>query len=488
MQEKIMQEKVILEDVLAEFYPLNKIPRPSGHEKAVSDYLAHRLQELGLSVVQDEKNNLIADLPASKGYEHAPRVALQGHMDMVCVAQDGKVYDPLTDAIETERDEQYLRAKGTSLGADDGIGVAVILYVLQHAKKHGALRVILTTDEEVGMSGAISLASEHLQGVDFLINCDSENYDELTVGSAGSVHLDFHKSFQRVQLPYHHAWKLEVAGLKGGHSGERIGDGRANAIQEVAMCFAALDEAKISYALVSFQGGKARNAIPNQAEAVFLTDAAESDLQKVFVAEQKRFLGAFSTADADGKITLTAVDSTPVTVMPQTEATAFLRLLRILHTGVYAMSQITPGLVETSANLGMASVQDDQAMIAFFPRSGIDEKLIDFRRRAEDLAQTFGFTLDEGAFSPAWKERKDSRLKDVMNEVFKAQNHGQGMKVMTIHAGLECGWHCQKNPALDMVSIGVTTLDIHSPKEHVELKTIAPEVRLLLAVLEKLAE
>ena len=208
----------ILADVLDEFSNLAKIPRKSGHEKAVSDYLKKRLEGMGLSVVQDDVNNIIADMPASPGYESAPRTILQCHMDMVCVAEEGVSYDPLTDPIRLHRTDEILEAEGTSLGSDDGSGIAIIIHTLKSVKRHGPLRMIVTVDEEQGMTGAVHLDKKYLSDADFLINCDSENYDELTVGSAGSVNLDFEKEMKEQKPVCGSAYEIAVSGLKGGHS------------------------------------------------------------------------------------------------------------------------------------------------------------------------------------------------------------------------------------------------------------------------------
>ena len=248
------QNNEILEGVLNEFAKLAAIPRKSGHEQAVSDFLKNYLTELGFAVTQDEKNNIIADKPACPGFENAPLTILQGHMDMVCVAAEGVAFDPLKDAIKLVRDEKFLRADGTSLGADDGIGVAEAIYIMKNAKDHGPLRMIVTVDEEQGMTGAIHLDAKHLQDAKFLINCDSENYDELTVGSAGSVNLDFSREIKWVKPEMTAAWQIEVKGLLGGHSGERIGDGRGNAIRTLAMTLAAL-AAEGEVELAAFNGG-----------------------------------------------------------------------------------------------------------------------------------------------------------------------------------------------------------------------------------------
>ncbi len=479
------QKDVVLEDVLAEFAKLAEIPRKSGHEKAVSDYLYCYLKKQGFSVYQDEVNNIIADKPATAGYEKAPLTILQGHMDMVCVAEEGITYDPLQDPIRLHRTAEYLEAEGTSLGADDGIGVAEALYILKNASEHGPLRMIVTVDEEQGMTGAIHLDGKHLTDASYLINCDSENYDELTVGSAGSVNLDFSKRMVCEPVTAKKAWKISIKGLLGGHSGERIGDGRGNAIRTMAMLLTALEEAGICFALVSIQGGKARNAIPADAEAVLATDASMADIQRVLAEQKTCFLQMYGAVDSSIVISLQEA-SLPAKAFAAEETKGLLQLLHILHTGTYAMSQVIPGLVETSANLGVIHTAEDVVEIHFFPRSGIDQKIDEFRQMAKDYAALTGFTVKIGTQSPGWKENKNSRLAKIMAETFQEQN-GRPMKVETIHAGLECGWHFRKNPQLDMVSIGVTTMDIHSPNEKLLLSTVTPQVQLILETIRKIA-
>ena len=355
---------------------------------------------------------------------------------------------------------------------------------MKTAKDHGPLRLIVTTDEEQSMKGAIRLSAEHLKDASFLINCDSENYDELTVGSAGSVDLDFTRELKRVEPETPFAWKIEVKGLLGGHSGERIGDGRGNAIRTLAMILTAL-QAKGEVELASFAGGKARNAIPNDAAAVFVTDLPKEEIEAVIKDQQERFKKMYGNVEPQILVPLTSVEA-PQQVLTAGDAKRLLNLLTILHTGVYAMSTVIPGLVETSANLGVVNMTANEVEVQFFPRSAVDQKLDEFRQYAETVAALTGFTAHIGTQSPGWKENKDSRLAKIVAETFAEQN-GKPMKVETIHAGLECGWHFRKNPKLDMVSIGVTTKDIHSPKEHLVLATVKPQVDLIVETLHKIA-
>ena len=474
----------ILESVLDEFKKLAAIPRQSGHEQAVSDFLKKYLTDAGFAVQQDEVNNIIADAPATPGFEKAPLTIIQGHMDMVCVAEEGRAFDPQRDAIKLVRDEKYLKAEGTSLGADDGIGVAEGIYVLKNAKEHGPLRLIVTVDEERGMTGAINLDEKYLKEASFLINCDSENWDELTVGCAGSVNLDFSRQLKRVEATGSTAWNISVGGLLGGHSGERIGDGRGNAIRTVALALQALQEKGV-VEIADFSGGTARNAIPDSASALVFTDVTEADIKAVLAAEAERFAKIYGAVDPSARFHMNKTEA-HIKVLTAGDTKRLLTLLTTLHTGVFAMSTVIPGLVETSANLGVVEMTEEEVSIQYFPRSAVDQKLDEFRFFAKEMAELTGFTANIGTQSPGWKENKDSRLAKIMTEIFETQN-GQKMKVETIHAGLECGWHFRKNPQLDMVSIGVTTADIHSPKERLELATVEPQVMLIMEALKKIA-
>lgn len=474
----------ILDGVLEEFEGLAAIPRPSGHEKAVSDYLKQRLETLGFSVVQDDVYNIIADKPATKGYEKSPRTILQGHMDMVCVAQPGYAYTPEQDPIRLVYGEQYLEAKGTSLGADDGIGVAAAIYLMQTVKEHGPLRFIVTVDEERGMTGTMALSEKYFADANFLINCDSENYDELTIGSAGGVDIEFTRELSRTAPAQKNCYRITVNGLRGGHSGERIGDGRGNAIRTLALAlFSIQDHGTLE--LISIRGGTARNAIPSASEAVIRTNLSEEDLRAIIDEQKMRFLHSYGNVDPNVRMEVQTinVDQNPIKAG---DTMRLLRLLVMLHTGVFSMSSVASG-VETSANLGRVDMNGERVAVQFYPRSEIDEKTEEFCLFAKQLAALTGFSANIGVPSPAWKANPNSRLAHLMAGIFKKQN-GKSMKIETIHAGLECSWHARKNPELDMVSVGVTTENIHSPQERLVLATIEPQVKMIAEAIKKIAQ
>ena len=481
----MVDDAKILETVIGEFEALTRIPRPSGHERAVSDYLKKRFTEIGCTVTQDEALNIIAELPATKGCESAPRTILQGHMDMVCVAKPGVSYDPMKDPIKMVRTEEALTADGTSLGGDDGIGVAEILLALQYAENHGPLRAIITVDEEQGMTGARHLDAAYLKDARFLINCDSEDYHILTVGSAGSVSLNFSRMLTRKEseLP---AYCIAVEGLLGGHSGERIGDGRGNAIRTLALALQTIEElGKIE--IVSFMGGTARNAIPPTAEAIIRTGIAEREMVNVLVAEEKRFHALYGAVDPAMKFAFRAVENTEHVISAE-EQHDLIVLLTLLRTGVYDMSHTHPKLVETSANLGVLHMDANEVQVQFYPRSSVDERLDEIVRMARSMAELTNFSLFVGTKSPAWRECEKSTLAQIVGEVYATQNGGAQMTTFSIHAGLETSWYAAKNPELDMVSIGVTTTGIHTPAERVEVATIVPEAKLMMETLRRIGQ
>ncbi len=480
-----IEDEKIVDEVLEDFAAIAAIPRPSFHEKAVSDYLLGVFRALGCEVRQDAANNIIADRAASPGYESSPRVILQAHMDMVCVAEEGVEYDPLRDPIRLCRTGDELSAEGTSLGADDGAGIAMILYVFRHAEQVGPLRAIITTDEETGMSGAQALDAKVFSDADILINWDSENFDELTRGCAGSVGVDFRRELHWCNPMMSQAWNISVCGLLGGHSGERIGDGRGNAIRILAQTLHALKNAGISFSVASMTGGSARNAIAAEAEAVIATQSRREEILRVISDMEQHVRTVLGNVDPGISIKLSEVEM-PAQIMGDSEMEALTDALLLLHTGVFQMSSTMPGLVETSANLGLIRTEGNEVWFSYFVRSSVDEKLGEIADACRILGTRLGLAVNIATPSPGWRERPQSELSDIMATIFEEQN-GRPMKVGVIHAGLECGWHIKKAPHLDMVSIGVTTCDIHSPKERLDLTTVVPQVRLVMETLHTIA-
>ncbi len=336
------------------------------------------------------------------------------------------------------------------------------------------------------MSGAQALDAKAFSDADFLINWDSENFDELTRGCAGCVSVDFRRKLHCCNPMMPQALCISVYGLLGGHSGERIGDGRGNAIRILAQTLHALKNAGVPFSVASINGGSARNAIAAKAEAVIATQSRKEEVSRVISEMEQHVRTVFANVDPGISINLSDAEM-PAQVMGDSDMEALTDALLLLHTGVFQMSPTMPGLVETSANLGLLRTEKSEAWFSYFARSSVDEKLGEIADACRILGMRLGLEVGVATPAPGWRERPQSALSDMMAMIFEEQN-GRPMKVGVIHAGLECGWHIQKAPHLDMVSIGVTTHDIHSPKETLDLKTIAPQVRLVMETLHEIAQ
>jgi dipeptidase D len=476
----------IIQGVLAEFSGLAKYPRPSHHEKAVSDYIVSRLRELGADPIQDAVYNIIADIPATAGMENIPRAIIQGHMDMVCVAKPGVAYDPLTDPIRIKRDGNILSAEGTSLGADDGIAVAVALYLLDRKASHGPLRLIFTVDEETSMTGATHLDPKYVQDAKYIINCDSESIDILVVGSAGSRHTDFSRQVKWQKNGFDAAVTISAHDFLGGHSGETINAGKSNAIKALALLLQRLRAQGISFTLAQINGGVAANAIPSTAQAVLALRSTDvTAVQTAAAQAQQDCRLIYGEVEKNASFTVTSAD-VPAQTFSSADTTAVIQLLSLLHCGVFAMNQHLPKLPDLSANIGTIKLDGDTLNIQYFPRSSSDARLEELIGTLPVLAELTGFDLTIGGLDPAWSENPHSELRPIMSKIYKELT-GKDARVEAMHGGLETGFFYAANPNLDIVSIGATTHDIHSPEETLELDTVALLVRLVARTLLSLS-
>ncbi len=461
----------ILESVLDEFKNLAAIPRPSKNEEQVSNFLREYLKSLGFEVAQDKFKNIIAEIPAN-GKNSAVTI-LQAHMDMVCVAESGVDYEPLRDAIKLIRTEKYLKAAGTSLGADDGIGIAEILYIAKNHKNfpHGPIRIIFTTDEEQGMSGAINLDAKYFTDAAYLINCDSEKHGELVVGSAGNVHVDFSRRINYVAPNLDSAIQVKIFGLRGGHSGLEITENHANAIKIAEKFLRRLDKIE----LAKIDSGNAANVIPDAAEFIIVTDSVAE------INSRADWLKKNMHAMAENIYVDCAKVEVPEKVMSAADFEALKNLLAVIHSGVYS---VFGEMARTSANIGILRTAEN-IELNILARANITALLEDFINYFAQVAKVTGFDIKIGTPTPAWDYNPKSRLAEIMSQIFKEQNNFCA-KVHTIHAGLECSFFSVKNPSLDIVSIGTTNEFIHSPQERLHLETIEPQVRLIIETLKQI--
>ena len=467
--------------VLDEFCALAAIPHPSAAEQAVGDHLEQSLRKAGLTVYRDTCGNLIAEKQASAGCEAWPTTILQAHMDMVCVSADGVAYDKYTDPIRLVEDGDYLKADGTSLGADDGIGVAVIMVILKdQTLVHGPIRAIFTVEEETSMRGASQLDAKWLDG-DYLINCDSEEVDVITVSSAGGMHIDARLICERADRREETTvCQIEVGGLLGGHSGVDIHKGRANAILVMADILAQLDGVR----LIRFDGGMARNAIPARVRALVEMPVRKiSEAEHFLQAETARLRNAYP-AESGLTITLreTKCDELPMTDDAMARLISFCRQL---PNGVRSMHQAIPSLVESSSNVGVAETSGDIVEFRLHPRSSNESDMAWYRKAVGDIAKSCKMEADFYGEIPAWPLISDNRLAQLASAVYEKQN-GSPMKIEACHAGLECSYFYRKNPNLKLISIGPTVEHVHSPQERIVIDTIAVHLDLIIGILAEM--
>jgi dipeptidase D len=468
--------------VWAYFAALSVIPRPSRHEQAAADWVADTGRALGLSVERDAVGNVLLRKPASPGKEGAPTVAMQAHVDMVCEKNEDVIHDFTRDPIRLRREGDLLRATGTTLGADDGIGVAGGLALLADPTLvHGPLELLVTIDEETGLTGANELAGGWLRAR-YLLNLDSEEEGTVTIGCAGGVDSIATRRPSWEPAPAGTvALRVKVHGCKGGHSGGDIHLGRANAIRVLAQV---LDQAG-SARLTAFNGGNKRNAIPREAWALVAVPAGEVEAYIARIrAAEAHWRGAFAAFDPGLSI---AVDPAPTSrVLGGGDGRALLSLLLALPHGVEAMSPAIPNLVQTSTNLGVVHTTDEQLEINLLTRSAIEASKESLARRIDAACRLAGFEVERVGGYPGWKPEPGARLVQVLDDVWQAQG-GKPMHVMAIHAGLECGLIGEKYPGMEMASFGPDVRDAHTPDEYVNIPSVARFYALLRSTVERLA-
>ena len=475
------------DSIIKDFLLLAAIPRKSHHEEAVSLFLKSWAEGKGLDVCRDEAGNIIIDKPASPGFEGAPRTILQAHMDMVCVAEPGREYDPLSDPIRVLNDGKVMTADGTSLGGDDGAGVAIAMSILEDPDAvHGPLRAVFTVDEEDGMLGADSLDPAHLDAA-FLINLDWESFGSLCCSSAGSDMYLLSRAADRQAVSGCVFFSLKLSGFEGGHSGALIHLGRANAIRAAAgILRRSAEKSGVVLRLCSFRGGSAHNAVPSSAEAVVALDGAHTE--EFFAAAASEInaeLEKCALTDPAAVIAISLCDAVPEALSPSATGD-ILAILTEVHDGVNTWSRSIPGLVESSANTGLAELKDGRFEFMIHQRSSEPSITADMKKVFLSQADAYGFSLEVVSSGPAWPVKPGSTLLKLCEEEFRVL-FGRDIIVEPVHAGLECGAWANKNPALDIISIGPDIIDIHSPKETLILESVYNCDALVRAMLRRIA-
>ncbi len=469
------------EKVFAYFEALCAIPHGSGNTKQISDYLVSFAREKGLRYIRDNANNVIIFKDATAGYEDHPTVILQGHMDMVCEKDENCPIDMEKDGLEVTHDGQWVFAKGTTLGGDDGIALAYALAILDDKDvQHPALEVIITVDEEIGMLGADTIDVSMLRGRT-LINIDSEEEGIFTVSCAGGATATI-----KLPAPRHPVYgpcvRLSVDGLQGGHSGVEIHKNRANA-NKVMGEFLSRVQKVMPFCLTSFSGGSKDNAIPRscQATLVMLGMNAEA-INDIATQLQQEIRQQYDEPEA--VVFGDNVDALGGNALSTELTSKVIAVLCAAPNGVQAMSEDIPGLVQTSLNLGIAQLKEDM-VLTFSVRSSVNAEKLDLLEKLQKLAQFHDASYTMMGDYPAWEYKADSNLRNTMVDVY-TKMFGKSPEVVAIHAGLECGLLGEKLPGLDCVSIGPDMQDIHTSRERLNIASTERTWQFLLEILRNL--
>ena len=452
------------------FGEILSIPRPSKHEEKMTEYLINWAKERNLEYVSDEIGNVIIRKGATKGKETSPWVCLQSHIDMVCEKNSDKEFDFQKDAIVPRIDGEWLKADGTTLGADDGIGVATALAILDaNDIEHGPIECLFTVDEETGLSGAEALSSDVLKSR-ILLNLDSEDEGEIFIGCAGGIDTVAKLPFDKEETPDAPAFKIMVKGLKGGHSGDDINKGLACANKLLNRILWSLDK-EMDLRLACFNGGNLRNAIAREAYATFVVADADVELMKEIVEKFTKDLKyEFRTTEPDMEITLMEAEK-PEFVVDMLSQDNLLNVLYACPHGVLAMSREIPGFVETSTNLASIKMKEDHFFITTSQRSSVESSKYAAAYRVESCFLLAGADVEHGDGYPGWAPNPDSQILKIAVDAYKKLFNKEPI-VRAIHAGLECGLIGEKYPGMDMISYGPTLRGVHSPDERLEIKTV----------------
>lgn len=474
--------------VFEQFAKINQIPRPSKREEKMIEYLKEFGKNHGLETVVDETGNVLIRKPATPGHENRKTVILQSHMDMVCDKLVDVEFDFDKDAIQTYVDGEWLRAKGTTLGADDGIGCAIELAVLDSDDiEHGPIECVFTRDEETQLTGAIGMKSGFMNG-DYLINLDSEDEGQFFVSCAGGRSTIATFSVEREEAPAGYFFmETAVKGLVGGHSGDDINKKRANAIKLLTR-FIYAEMQKTDVRLVSFNSGKLHNAIPRDGKVVFAVPAADKEMVKadfnILVAKVE---DEFHVTDTAMEFALTSTDAAAVITKAVGDNIIFA--LQAVDNGVFAMCQdeALDWLVETSSNVAAVKTTDNEVEVLSSQRSCVMSNLDNMCNTVAAAYRLAGAKVITTDGYPAWKMNPHSKLVDITAETYR-KLFGKEPKVLGIHAGLECGLFSERYPNLDMVSFGPTLRYVHTPDERLLIPTVQMVWDHLLEILKNIPE
>lgn len=468
------------------FADLNAVPRPSKKEERVIAFMMEFGQKLGLPTVKDHVGNVIIKKPATPGMENCKTIVMQSHLDMVHQKNNDTNFDFDTQGIEMYVDGDWVRAKGTTLGADNGLGVATIMAILESTDiPHPAIEALFTIDEETGMTGAMGLQGGMLDG-EILLNLDTEEDDEIDIGCAGGVDVTATRTYNEEETPEGSVgYTITVKGLKGGHSGMDIhkGLGNANKIMN-RLLFDGFENFGLQIAEIS--GGSLRNAIPRESVAKVIIAAIYDE---AFVFDMQEIINEikveFKTMEPNLTIEIVKSDSTPAKVMDLGVQEGLLRAIYAAHNGVYRMSADMVDLVETSNNIARVIVKDGEISIQNLTRSSVESSKFDLANALRSAYELFGCEVEFTGSYPGWTPNVKSEILDVLTSIYEKQN-GSKPNVVACHAGLECGILGTNYPNMDMISFGPTIHGAHSPDERASISSAQKYWKFVLEILQNI--
>ncbi len=468
------------------FDALTQVPRPSGHPEKVQQFLVDFAKRVGVEGFVDPAGNVVMRKPATPGYENRKTVLLQAHFDMVPQKAPDSTHCFETDPIETYIEDGWVHAKGTTLGADDGMGVAAIMAVMEsNDLKHGPVEALITRDEETGMYGVNDLPEGELHS-DILMNLDSELWGKFVIGSAGGIDVTASLEYKPVENDQETAVKVTLKGLRGGHSGLEINEGRANANKEMVRLVRKA-VAELDARLVSWHGGNMRNAIPFKAEVVLALPAANVAALKEAVEAQRQLVeDEYKTIEKNVEFFVEDAEK-PAELVPEEIQDNLVNAIYACHNGVLRMIPTYPNVVETSSNLAIIDIEGGKAAFKILARSSREDMKEYIADQLTSCFSMAGMRSELSGSYGGWDPNPDSEILNLLKRIFKEQN-GKEAAVQADHAGLECSVILSKYPGMDVVSLGPTLLSPHTTNERCEVASVEPFWKLLTTTLEQIPE
>ena len=472
------------EKVMYFFEEISKMPRGSKNTKGISDYCVNFAKERGLFYIQDGLNNVIIKKNATIGREEDAGIIIQGHLDMVTEKKEESNHDFSKDGLSLYVDGDFIKAEGTTLGADNGIAIAYALAILDSVDiSHPFLEVILTVDEEIGMDGAKFINLDNLKGK-YLLNLDNEEEGVLIAGCAGGARVKVGFQINKV-IKKGKAIEFKISGLKGGHSGVLIHKERANAAILAGILLYKLSS-EYDFSLVNFKSGNKDNAIPREAEFVIIPNDGQEDLCIKKICEMSKVLfGEYSKVDPDILISSENLEFKEYKIIDDESKKKIIDFLFLTPNGVINRSTYIDDLVETSLNLGIVGLFEDEFSFSYSVRSSVESRKNLLIEKISKLSNLFGAKIVIDGVYPSWEYKKDSNLRDLMSKIYR-EKKGKELKIEVIHAGLECGYILSKRPELDAVSYGPDMYDIHTTEERISISSIEKTYEFIIDILKEI--